>query len=152
MPKFITKTELETQNSNHQNTHIVGEIYPQIFSNDSKKLDIKSEMKLEVGIIWLGGYILDNSIFPKEKCPICGKEEVLIPYKVIGSILSGCHTIQFYCKSCNEKLVTNDHIEYFRLIYKYILNHREEFKPEQILNNCTKLSNDAQFIGAEKAS
>lgn len=147
MPKFITKTELETQKSDNKTTHNVGEIYPQIFSTDSNKLEFEENMKLKAGIIWLGEYILENNLFPKEKCPICGKEKVLIPYKAIGSILSGSHTIQFYCTSCGEKLVTNDYIEYFRLIYKYILNHRDKFKSKQVINNCTKLSDNAKFIG-----
>lgn len=146
MPRFITETEIKTNSSENKNIHTTGEIYPQIFSKDSNKLEFKAGMKLEAGIIWLGGYMLDSNLFPKEKCPICGKEEVLIPYKAIGSILTGCHTIQFYCTSCHEKLVTNDYIEYFRLIYEYIINHQEEFKSEQVLNNCTKLSNNAQFI------
>lgn len=152
MPKFITETELKTQKSDNQTTHNVGEIYPQIFSTDSADIKFKAGMKLKAGIIWLGEYLLDNNLFPKEKCPICGKEEVLIPYKAIGSILSGCHTIQFYCTACDTKLVTNDYIEYFRLIYKYILNHRNEFKPEQVLNNCTKLSDNAKIISLQHTS
>lgn len=146
MPQFITKTQQKKQKSDNKTVHHAGELYPQIFSTDSNELEFKADMKLEAGIIGLGGYLLDSRLFPKEKCPVCGKEEVLIPYKVIGSILSGAHTIQFYCTSCNEKLVTNDYIEYFRLIYKYILNHKKEFQTEQILNNCTKFSEDAQFI------
>ena len=136
MIKFISKSELDSKKSDNKNSHNVGEIYPQIFSTD-KGPEFKENMQLEAGIIWLGGYMLDNSIFPRIKCPKCGKEEVLIPYKTIGSLLSGCHTIKFWCSNCHERFVTNEHIEYFRLIYKYILNHRHKLKSEQKLNNCT---------------
>lgn len=145
MPKFISKSELDSLKSDNKKTHYAGEIYPQIFSND-EGLEFKEGMQMEAGIIWLGGYMLDSNLFPKEKCPICGEKEVLIPYKAIGSILSGSHTIRFRCKNCGEKFVTNDHIEYFRRIYKYILNHRHEFKPEQKLNNCTISPKKAKFI------
>ena len=145
MPKFISKSELDSQKPDNKKSHNVGEIYPQIFSTD-KGLDFKEGMPIEAGLIWLGGYMLDSRIFPKEKCPICGKEEVLIPYKAIGSVLSGCHTIQFYCSNCCERLVTNDYIEYFRKIYRYVVAHRSKFKPEQKLNNCTSASDNAQFL------
>lgn len=136
MVKFISKSELDSQKTDNKKSHDAGEIYPQIFSHD-KKLEFKEDMQMEVGLIWLGGYKIDSNIFPREKCPICGKEEVLIPYKVVGSPLSGCHTIQFYCKNCEERFVTNEHIEYFRKIYRYVFENRENFLPEQKLNNCT---------------
>ena len=144
MIKFISKSESDSLKSDNKRTHNAGEIYPQIFSND-KGVEFKEGMQLEAGIIWLGGYMLDSNLFPKVKCPVCGKEEVLIPYKAIGSVLSGCHTIQFWCKNCGERFVTNDYIEYFRLIYKYIQNNRHEFTPEQKLNNCTSVPDNAQF-------
>lgn len=145
MIKFISKSESDSLKPDNKKCHQVGEVYPQIFSND-KGLEFKEGMELEAEIIWLGGYKLDSSLFPKEKCPICGKEEVMIPYKAIGSILSGCHTIQFYCTNCGERFVTNEHIEYFRSIYRYILEHRKEFNPEQKLNNCTSAPIKAEFI------
>ena len=145
MPKFISKSELDSQKPDNKKSHNAGEIYPQIFSV-GKNPELKEGMQMEAGIIWLGGYKIDSNFFTKEKCPVCGKEEVLIPYKVIGSILSGCHTIQFWCKNCKEEFVTNDHIEYFRQVYKYIQNHRHEFKPEQKLNNCTALPENAKFL------
>ena len=145
MPKFISKSKLDSKKSDNKKSHYVGRIYPQIFSTD-KGLEFQENMPLEAGIIWLGGYMLDSNLFPKEKCPNCGKEEVLIPYKAIGSILSGCHTIQFWCKNCGERFVTNDDIEYFRLIYKYILNNQHEFKPEQRLNNCTSVPAGSEII------
>lgn len=145
MIKFISKSELDSQKSDNEKSHNVGEIYPQIFSTDNG-LELQEDMQMEVGIIWLGGYMLDSNLFPKEKCPICGKEEAMIPYKTVGSVLSGCHTIKFWCKECGERFVTNDHIEYFRLIYKYIQNHRHEFKPEQKLNNCTSAPAGSKII------
>lgn len=145
MIKFISKSESDSLKSDNKRTHNVGEIYPQIFSQD-EELEFKEGMKLETGIIWLGGYMLDSNLFPKEKCPICGKEEALIPYKAIGSILSGCHTIQFWCRKCGERFVRNEHIKYFRQIYRYILKHRQEFKPEQKLNNCTSYPLNAEII------
>lgn len=136
MVKFLSKSELDSQKTDGKKSHNVGEIYPQIFANDGK-FEFKKGMPLEAGIIWLGGYLLDSNLFPKQKCPACGKEEVLIPYKAIGSILSGCHTIQFYCTNCGERLVTNNFIDYFRNIYKYVIKNGKNFKPEQKLNTCT---------------
>ena len=145
MPKFISKSKLDSLKSDNKNSHNVGEIYPQIFSGE-EKLKFKPDMKMEAGIIWLGGYMLDNRLFPRKRCPKCGKLEAMIPYKVIGSVLSGCHTIQFYCTNCGEKFVTNDHIRYFRKVYKYILANRHKFKPSQKLNNCTALPISGKFI------
>jgi hypothetical protein len=145
MVKFISKSELDSKKSDNKKSHMVGEIYPQIFSHDGN-IDFTKDIKLEAGIIWLGGYKLDSSLFPKEKCPVCGKEEVLIPYKTVGSILSGCHTISFYCTNCNEQFITNSHIEYFRKIYKYILENKKNFTPEQKLGNCTSSPEDAEYI------
>ncbi len=136
MPKFITKTELEAQKSDNQNDHNVGEIYPQIFSHD-KNLNFSEDMTLEAGIIWLGAYYLENNPFPKVKCPICNKEEALIPYRTIGSVLSGCHTISFWCKNCHEQFVTNDYNEYFKLIVEYIKTRKEELKPKMIKGRCS---------------
>ena len=129
MKKFISKSELNTQKTDNKNTHYVGEIYPQIFFND-ENLKFTEDMQMEIGLIWLGAYKLENNLFSREKCPICGKE-LLIPYKAVGSILSGCHTIQFWCKNCDEKFVTNNHLEYFRNIYKYVQKHHHEFVQEQ---------------------
>ena len=136
MSKLISKSELEVQKSDHKNTHYVGEIYPQIFSHCAK-YEFKEDMPLQTAILYLGSYQLKSNLFPKQKCPICEKEEVLIPYMCGGSVLSGCHTIQFYCLSCNEQFVTNDNIEYFRLIYKYILKNKDKLKPSPAFKNCT---------------
>lgn len=145
MATFISKTELETKKSDNKNTHYTGEIYPQIFSADIN-IDFSKDMDLCAGIIWLGSYSIKSSLFPKEVCPKCGNKHSLTPYKAIGSILSGAHTIQFYCPACKEKFVTNDFIDYFRLIYKYIEKHRSEFSKEQILNNCTSAPLDTEII------
>ncbi len=145
MIEFISKSESDSLKPDNKKSHQVGEIYPQIFSND-RNLEFKEGMQLEAGIIWLGGYMIDSSLFPKEKCPVCGEEEVLIPYKAIGSILSGCHTIQFWCSNCGERFVTNRHTEYFRSIYKYILDHKKGFKQEQKLDNCTSFPHGVKII------
>ena len=69
MIKFISKSKLDSQKSDNKITHNVGEIYPQIFSND-KGIEFKENMQMETGIIWLGGYWLDSNLFSNEKCPI----------------------------------------------------------------------------------
>ena len=68
MSKLISKSELETQKSDHKNTHYVGEIYPQIFSY-SEKFEFKDDMPLQTAILYLGSYQLENNLFPKQKCP-----------------------------------------------------------------------------------
>ncbi|MBO6087718.1 hypothetical protein J6P92_05155 [bacterium] len=134
MTKFVSKSELDAQKSDSRKSYYAGEIYPRIFSND-RGIEFKEDMLMEAGIIWLGGYMINSSFLPRETCPVCCKEEVLIPYKTVGSILSGAHTIKFWCKNCGERFVTNTHTEYFRQIYGYVANHKKEFKPEQKLNN-----------------
>ena len=42
-------------------------------------------------------------------------------------ILSGNHTIQFYCTNCHEQFVTNDYIEYFRKNYKSAIDNYSTF-------------------------
>lgn len=145
MTNFISKSALDSQKSDKKNTHYVGTIYPQIFENDSKFV-FKEDMQMEAGIIWLGGYMINSELFPKKKCPVCGKNEALIPYKTVGSVLSGCHTIKFWCSDCHERFVTNEDIEYFRLIYRYIIKHRHKFTPEQKLKNCTETPDNARLL------
>lgn len=145
MVKFFSKSELDSLKPDNKNSHITGEIYPQIFSHD-ENLVFSENMTLGAGIIWLGSYVLENALFPREKCPVCGKEEVLIPYKTIGSVFSGCHTINFYCTNCGEKFVTNDHIEYFRRIKQYIIDNRDNFPADKKLNNCTTAPKNAVFV------
>jgi len=136
MPKFISKSELETQKAKNRKTYNVGTIYPQIFSND-EITEFKKGIPLEAGIIWLGAYYIDSTIFPKVKCPVCGKEEVLIPYQTIASVLSGAHTIKFWCSNCNERFVTNDYSEYYHLIRNYVIENKKDFKEEQIISGCS---------------
>ena len=140
MSNLISKTELEAQKKTSKKDEIryVGQIYPEIFTH-SKNFVFKEDMPFESAILYLGAYQLKNELFPRLKCPICGKEEVLIPYMCGGSVLSGCHTIQFYCLNCKEQFVTNDDIEYFRKIYRYVIKHREELKPSPAFRSCTSL-------------
>ena len=138
VPQFISKTELSKQKPDNKKSYNVGEIYPAIFYH-GKDLIFSENMPLEVAVIWLGAYQLENGLFPKYYCPICKKEEALIPYMCGGSILSGCHTILFYCTNCKEQFATNDDIEYFRLIYKYILNNREKLSPSSHFEACSKV-------------
>ncbi len=137
MTKFMTKGEVENRTSPNKKTHYAGEIYPEIFSTTDKN-ELGGDMPLDAAIIWLGAFRFKSGLFPKEVCPVCGKE-TLIPYKCGGSILSGAHTIQFYCTDCYEQFVTNDHIEYFRNIYRYALEHKDELEQSPKFINCTKL-------------
>ena len=139
MTKFVSKTELEKQKPSTSKTHYSGEIYPEIFTHVQKS-ELHENMPLDVAIIWLGTFRLDSSQFPKVKCPICGKEESIIPYMCGGSMLSGSHTIQFYCLNCHEQFVTNDYIEYFRLIKSYIKEHEFELQSSPKFINCTKIN------------
>ena len=137
MVKLQRKSEVEKQLPSKTKTHYTGEVYPEIFSsvNDS---ELREGMPLDAAIIWLGSFRLESNKLPREKCPICGKKS-LIPYMCGGSILSGNHTIQFYCINCHEQFVTNNHREYFRKIYRYALEHKDELKPSPKFINCTKI-------------
>ena len=137
MVNFKRKSEVENQLPSQMKTHYTGEIYPEIFShiNDS---ELNEQMPLDAAIMWLGSFRLANELFKKEICPVCGKE-TLIPYMCGGSVLTGNHTIQFYCTNCNEQFVTNDHIEYFRQIYRYAREHKNELQRSPKFTECTKL-------------
>ena len=151
MQKLISKTELECRRTNSvkNKKHCVGEIYPEIFDTDAG-IDFKNLKSLDIAIIWLGGYCLDNNILPKIKCPNCGKEKALIPYMCGGSILSGGHIIKYRCKHCDERFVTNDHIDCFRLIYKYILNNQKTLKRSERFKFCTRLHKGTKFMPSKK--
>ena len=95
MVTFKTRKEAENQLPSTTKTHYTGEIYPEIFSH-VKDSELGTEMPLDAAIMWLGAFRLRNELFPKEKCPVCGKDETLLPYMCGGSILTGNHTIQFY--------------------------------------------------------
>lgn len=138
MIKFKTKKEVESGKPSTKKEHYTGELYPEIFSHtDGQKF--YEGMPLDVAIMWLGSFRLDSKLFTKVKCPICKKDEVLIPYMCGGSILSGNHTIQFYCTNCHEQLVTNDYIEYFRKIYKYVRENKDNLKQSPKFLSCTKV-------------
>ena len=137
MAKLKSKSEVEKQLPSETKTHYTGEIYSEIFSHTNNS-ELNEKMPLDTAVMWLGSFRLDSSKFPKEKCPICGKK-TLIPYMCGGSILTGNHTIQFYCTNCHEQFVTNDHIEYFRQIYRYARKHKDELKPSPKFINCTSV-------------
>ena len=134
MKNILTQTEAQQlkQNSDPKNSHNVGEIYPEIFDTD-KDFVFDENIPLNVAIIWLGSFELQNNIFPKEKCPICGKEEVLIPYFCGASILSGCHTIKLYCTSCKERIVFNNKSNYYHMIRDYILKNKNTLQPSKVI-------------------
>lgn len=138
MVKLQRKSEVEKQLPSMTKTHYTGEIYSEIFSH-IKDSELNEGMPLDTAILWLGSFRINNQIFPKEKCPVCGKEETLIPYMCGGSILTGNHTIQFYCKNCHEQFVTNNHIEYFRKIYRYIKENKNELKESPKFTECSKI-------------
>ena len=138
MVKLQRKSEVENQLPSKNKIHYTGEFYPEIFSH-TKDSELKDGMPLDAAIMWLDSFRLNSKLFPKGKCPICGKEKVLIPYMCGGSILTGNHTIQFYCTNCNEQFVTNDYIEYFRKIYRYAHEHRRELPDSPKFIECTKI-------------
>ena len=140
MKNILTKTEAEKlkQTSKQTKSHYVGEIYPEIFDTD-KDLFFDENMSLNVAIIWLGAYELESNLFEKIKCPICGKEEVLIPYFCGASILSGSHIIKFYCTSCAEKIVFNNKSDYYHDIRSYILKNKNTLKPSKLVKTCSRV-------------
>ena len=127
MVTLIPREEIEKRPEDNSKSHTVGMLDKNMFTHIDN-LKLRKNMKMDIAIIWLGHYKIDNRIFPRKKCPICGKEETLIPYHTIGSILSGCHATFFYCSHCKKQFVTNDDIEYFRIIYNYVLKQREAKK------------------------
>ena len=137
MTKFKSKSEVEKQLPSKTKTHYAGEIYPEIFSHINSS-ELNDQMPLDAALIWLGSYRLKSGLFQKEICPIC-KINTLIPYMCGGSVLSGAHTIQFYCTNCHEQFVTNDNIEYFRQIYRFVMDNINELEPSPKFSNCTKI-------------
>ena len=150
MIRQLTKTQAEElkKTSAKKESYNVGEIYPEIFDSD-RDLVFQEGMKLDSAIIWLGAYELDSSSFPKIKCPVCGKEEALIPYFCGGSILSGAHIIRFYCLNCGERIVFNDKNDYFHKIRDYIIENRKTLNESKKVK-CTKISDNAEFIKNKK--
>lgn len=107
----------------------VGELFPQIFDADNVK-DYHEGMTLNAKILYLGNFELKSSAFQKIKCPICGKEEALIPYFCGASVLSGAHVLKFYCKECHEHIAINNNSDYYHKIRDYIFEHRHELVSE----------------------
>ena len=143
MSKFISKSELEAlaiqKPQPNVKSYNIGEIYPTIFESD-KGYDFKPELPLDVAIIWLGSYrIEDTSDFTRIKCPICGKEEALIPYMCGASVLSGAHTIRFYCTNCSELFVTNDDSDYYHKIRDYVIQNKRDLSPSPRFKSCTTI-------------
>ena len=146
MIRQMTKTQAEElkKKSATQKTRSAGEIYPEIFDSD-EGIIFQEGMKLDVAIIWLGAFEMQSSDFPKIRCPVCGKEEGLIPYFCGGSILSGAHIIKFYCLNCHERIVFNDKISYFHKIRDYALKNRKNLSASSRVKTST-ISKNAVFI------
>ncbi len=142
---ILTKSEAQQlkRSVNPKKKHNVGELYPQMFDSFSE-CDFGKEIPLECAIIWLGSFRLDSSLFPKIKCPVCGKEEVLVPYFCGASILSGCHVIQFYCTNCKEQIATNNNSDYYHKIRDYILKNRKNLTAGKTI--CTTICSDKTII------
>ncbi|MCR5266846.1 MAG: hypothetical protein K6E29_09695 [Cyanobacteria bacterium RUI128] len=114
--KLLQKTVPERECYN------VGELFPTIFAEDETR-NFHLGMPLIAKILGLGQYRLKSSIFPRIKCPVCGKEEALIPYFCGASVLSGCHVIKFYCTECHEKIAVNNQLDYFHKIRDHIIKN-----------------------------
>lgn len=104
----------------------VGELFPTIFVEDETR-EFREGMPLITKILGLGQFRLKSSDFPKVTCPVCGKEEVLIPYFCGASVLSGCHVIKFYCTECHEKIAVNNQPDYFHKIRDYVVKNETDF-------------------------
>ena len=142
MPNFISKTELETQTKDQkvlELTHQVGEIYPQIFSHVTEE-DLN---ELHTAIILLGAYKINSNLFKKQTCPKCGRKHSLTPYMCGGSVLSGAHTIQFYCTNCHEQFVTNNFKAYFKQIYEYVKENKKDLPVSKKFLNCSQTDENA---------
>ena len=97
---YLTKTIAQKlcKTSKKKKSYQVGELYPEIFSHD-ENIIFDEKTKLNVALIYVGAFELENNLFTKIKCPICNKED-LIPYFCGASILSGAHVIKFHCLNC----------------------------------------------------
>ena len=147
MPTFISRTEtektlVETENTNSS----FDEITPKTFANFTQK-DFKV---LNVSIMWLGSYKIEDDVFPKETCPKCGKEHSLKPYLCEATLFSGVHKILFCCQNCGEQFATNDYRKYFREIANYVAEHRENLPPSDKHEPCTALPMNGRIIWNEE--
>jgi hypothetical protein len=102
-------------------SHAFGMLYPGILSNEFGRT-FSENMKMELGILWLGTFYPPSRLFPRAKCPVC-QQEKLLPYSCIASALSGGHVLRFYCQHCAERIATNDAPDYFRLLRNFSLQH-----------------------------
>ncbi len=108
-----------------------GELFPTIFDSDNDNTkDFKGNIPLIAKIIYFGNFKADSSVFPRIKCPVCQKEEALIPYFCGASILSGSHVIKFYCNECKELIAINNNSDYYHLIRDYLIKHKTELQTE----------------------
>jgi len=103
------------------NSHCFGELYPGILSDEPERKFTRN-MKMELGILWIGTFEPYSILFPNAKCPVCG-EQTLIPYSCIASPLSGGHVIRFYCYNCKERIATNDALDYFHMLRDFSLKN-----------------------------
>lgn len=102
-------------------SHAFGELYPGILSNEPER-NFSKNMKMELGILWIGTFEPYSNRFPSAKCPVCGKH-TLTPYSCIASPLSGGHVIKFYCYNCKECIATNDALDYFRMLRDFAIQN-----------------------------
>ena len=96
-----------------------------------KDMEFKESMPMEIGIVWLCSGYVDSAVFPKYKCPYCGKE-TLVPYYCVGSVLSGAHVIKFHCLNCRERVAFNDILDYFHLIRNYCMKSPDKMKNDRV--------------------
>ena len=124
-----TKADILKLTVPERECYSAGELFPNIFDEDSSK-EFKEGMILTAKIMYLGNFKVNSSVFPKIKCPVCNKEESLIPYFCGASVLSGAHVIKFYCTECHEHIAINNNSDYYHKIRDYILEHRKELDSE----------------------
>lgn len=131
MLKFLTKTDaLKIKKiAFPKKVHYVGEFYPEIFDDD-EGIEFCEDMEFEAGVFELKSFKLKSNCFPKIKCPVCGKEDSIV-YSCVASMLSGAHTLKFYCLSCHESFVIRD-IDYYHLIRDYIKEFLHNPQPNKV--------------------
>ncbi len=119
-----TKAELLKMTVPERECYNIGELFPTIFDCEGAY----NNGILKAKFLHLGNFEIKNNNLPKIKCPVCGKEEALIPYFCGASVLSGSHVIKFYCDECGEHIATNDNKDYFQTIKDFVLNKHKTNK------------------------